>query len=55
MYIYIYNIYIYAYIYIYIYIVTKGRSEIYEVAVFVQVHIMHHILVRLSDLICFPN
>ena len=27
-----------------------------EVAVFVQVHIFHHILVRLrSDLICFPN
>ena len=26
-----------------------------EVAVFVQVHILHHILVRLSDLICFPN
>ena len=53
--IYIY-VYIYIYIlYIYIYIVTKSRSEIYEVPVFVQVHIMHHILVRLSDLICFPN
>ena len=62
MYVYIY-IYIYIFIYIgtyvYIYIYKKKLKAdvkfISEVAVFVQVHTFHHILVRLSDLICFPN
>ena len=40
---------------VYMYILNTDVKFISEVAVFVQVHIFHHILVRLSDLICFPN
>ena len=56
IYIYIYYIHI-IYIYIYIYNIYIDIYNIYERAVFVLVlsSYFHHILVKLSNLICFPN